>query len=277
MKINLFGKGFIGSEFLARFPEDVVVNDRNDLFPKADKILYFISTIDNYNVFTNPYLDIETNLTTLIRVLENCRMTRANVFEFNFISSWFVYGKVDCPVREDSPCNPTGFYSITKRCAEQLIMSYCETFKIPYRILRMPNVLGISDTKISKKKNALQYMIRELANHRDINLYKGNPARDFMDVRDVVSAINLIIKNGDINSIYNIGGGRAWSIGELLYNARKFMRNPGNIGEMDVPEFHKTVQAEQFYMDNSKLLDLGFVQQFPIMDTIKEMVRFYEG
>jgi len=276
MKVNLFGKGFIGGEFVKAFP-DSVTNDRNDLFPKTNKILYFISTIDNYNVFTNPFLDIDTNLSLLIRVLENCRLTYGSGFEFNFISSWFVYGKVESPVKEDTPCNPTGFYSITKRCAEQLIISYCETYKIKYRILRMPNVLGMSDTKVSKKKNAVQYMIKELANGRDIKVYKGSPTRDFMDVRDIVSAIGLIIENGESNATYNVGGGRAWGIGELIDIARSVLKNPGNVGEMDVPDFHKTVQAEQFYMDNTKLLHLGFVQKHLVPDTIREIAKYYEG
>lgn len=276
MKVNLFGNGFIGREF-GKIEPEVVVNDRNDLFPKSNKIIYFISTIDNYNVFSNPFLDIETNLTLLVRVLENCRLMYGKEFEFNFISSWFVYGKVACPAREDSPCNPTGFYSITKRAAEQLLMSYCETHDIRYRILRMPNVLGVSDTKVSKKKNALQYMIRELAEGRGVSLYKGNILRDYMDVRDVAKAIHLILEKGDLDSIYNVGNGFGWSIGELLGVAVGAMENPGKISEMEVPAFHKNVQVEQMYMDIDKLESLGFVPDHGVQDTVSEIARYYES
>lgn len=275
MKVSLFGHGFIGREFSKLAPE-TIVNDRNDLFPKDRNIVYFISTIDNYNVFANPYLDIETNLTTLVRVLENCRLLYGKDFTFNFISSWFVYGKVECPAREDSPCNPTGFYSITKRAAEQLLMSYCETFGMRYRILRMPNTLGTGDTKASKKKNALQYMIRELAEGRDVNLYKGNPTRDFMDVRDVAAAIKLITESGDLNSIYNVGGGVGWGIGTLLETARRSLSKPGNINSMEVPDFHKNVQVEQMWMDIGKLKSLGFVHSHDIRDTVAEIAKYYE-
>lgn len=276
MKVNLFGHGFIGQEFSKLNPE-TVINDRNDLFPKHNKVIYFISTIDNYNVFSNPYLDIETNLTTLVRVLENCRTTYGNDFEFNFISSWFVYGKVECPAREDSYCNPTGFYSITKRAAEQLLMSYCETHKANYRILRMPNVLGIADRKVSKKKNALQYMIRELANGRDVSLYKGNILRDYMDVRDVVRAIQLIIETGKCNSVYNVGGGVGWSIGELLDVAIQALGGErGEIHEIEVPDFHKNVQVEQMFMDITKLKGLGFQPKHNVLETVAEISKYYE-
>ncbi len=160
--INIFGgKGFIGSTYAKLYPQSLVL-DRNDYVPKpmAD-ILYFISTVDNYNVFTNPHLDIDTNLSLLVEVLENWR-NNYPLGVFNFISSWFVYGNVELPATENAPCNPQGFYSITKRAAEQLLISYCKTFNLKYRILRLPNVLGKGDTKVSKKKNAIQFLINEM-------------------------------------------------------------------------------------------------------------------
>ena len=99
--VNLFGKGFICSYYSSIYP--CVVNHRNDLVPKTNNILYLISTTDNYNVKTNPYIDIETNLTTLIRVLENARQLEDIVF--NFASSWFVYGDVPLNADENSYCN----------------------------------------------------------------------------------------------------------------------------------------------------------------------------
>ena len=157
--VNLFGKGFVGTHYSSMY--ECIINDRNDLTPKTNNILYTISTTDNYHVRTNPYIDIETNLTTLIRILENCK---DKDITFNFISSWFVYGQNDrTPFKEDDlSCNPTGFYSITKRCAEQLIISFCNTYGIKYRIFRLANVLGEGDQKISKKKNALQFLIKEI-------------------------------------------------------------------------------------------------------------------
>ena len=89
--------------------------------------VYFISTVDNYNVHTDMHIDINTNLNVLMDVLKSFRESSPDAV-FNFISSWFVYGNVPLPAKEDSHCNPRGFYSITKRAAEQMLISYCETF-----------------------------------------------------------------------------------------------------------------------------------------------------
>ena len=69
-KINIFGgNGFIGSRY-CQLTSNIIKNDRNDYQIKSDNVVYFISTISNYNVLTDPFLDIETNLTILMKVLE---------------------------------------------------------------------------------------------------------------------------------------------------------------------------------------------------------------
>lgn len=273
MKVNLYGNGFVGGEFVKAFPE-TVVNDRNDVMPLTPKILYTISTVDNYNVKENPFLDIDVNLSLLIETLEACRLVYDNFFEFNFISSWFVYGFTpDYPAREDSPCNPTGFYSITKRCAEQLLISYCETYGIKYRILRLANVLGVSDQKVSTKKNYLQYAIRQLVNGETVTLYEGDLIRDFIDVRDAVQAIALVIEKGELNEIYNVGSGVPCSVADILYELR-YRLGSGKVIRIPVPEFHQQVQVADFYLDTSKLNSM-FVPRYAIFDTVKEIASFY--
>ena len=199
-KLTVFGgKGYIGSRYVDLY-SDCVVKDRNDYAPDSNNILYFISTIDNYNVFTDLHLDVETNLNTLINVLENVKDKESTVF--NFISSWFVYGNTDFPATETSYCDPKGFYSITKRAAEQLLISYCETFGMKYRILRLSNVVGGNDTKVSRKKNAFEYMLRQVKNNEELKLYEGGEVyRDFIHVDDCVNAINTVITNGELNTI----------------------------------------------------------------------------
>ena len=82
---------------------------------------------------------------------------------------------------ETAVCDPKGFYIITKRCAEQLLISYCETFNLKYRILRFANIVGPGDTKASPKKNVLQHSINLLAQGKDVELFgDGKFYRDFM-------------------------------------------------------------------------------------------------
>jgi len=266
--VNLFGKGFVGTHYSNMF--ECVVNDRNDLTVKTNQILYMISTTDNYNVKVNPYIDIETNLTTLIRVLENCK---GKDVEFNFVSSWFVYGQTESPFTEQSICNPKGFYSITKRTAEQLLVSYCETFGIKYRILRLANVVGPGDKGVSAKKNALTYLIREIKNNNDIQLYDdGDFYRDYIHVKDACRAINLVLEKGKLNEIYNIGNGDSTRFRDAIDYVVDKTKSKSNITNIPQADFHKTVQVKSMSLDNTKLRNLGYTPVFSLQETLDELV-----
>ena len=164
-KISVFGgTGFIGGTFCGLYPEDVILVPRESKEFSTNEVLYFISTTTNQSIFSNLHVDIDTNLSFFVDVLQNCK--DKDVI-FNFISSGFVYGNDIIDAKETDCCNPTGFYSITKRCAEQLLISFCETFGVKYRILRIGNVYGLDKT-ISPGKNVLGYMIGLLRENKDI-------------------------------------------------------------------------------------------------------------
>jgi nucleoside-diphosphate-sugar epimerase len=280
-KINVFGgTGFIGSKFCNLHPDHVIINDRNDYVPKTNNILYFISTIDNYNVHKDLHVDVDTNLTVLLNVLENIKSNPLKDTTFNFISSWFVYGQNDkIPFKEnDLGCNPTGFYSITKRCAEQLIISFCETYNIKYRIFRLANVLGEGDNKISKKKNALQFLIQEIANDRDVELYYGgNVLRDYIYVDDVCKAVFHCINKAPINEIINVGSGKPYLFLNIIKDAIIKSNSKSKIVEINPTHFHNIVQVKNSYLDTTKLTNYGYKCEYDIDEIVQKLVDYYKN
>jgi len=263
------GTGFVGRNFCRLFSDNVILQQREERIPKTKNILYLISTVDNYNVHTNITLDVETNLKVLCEVLDFCRDSD---IVFNFVSSWFVYGETELPAKEEYICKPTGFYSITKKAAEDLLISFCRTYGVKYRILRLCNVLGKSDNKASLKKNALVHMINLLKQNEDVYLYDdGTPVRDVMHIDDVCRAIKLICDKGNINEIYNVGSGQPTTIGDIIGKAKEYLDSKSIIKSKEAPEFHKIVQAKDFWLDTSKLNQLGFKQSIPIDKIIGEL------
>ncbi len=274
--ISVFGStGFIGTRFCQLYPNEIYKMNRDDYNPKSSNVLYLISTIHNYNVFDDPHLDINTNLNVLINVLENCKNKDV---VFNFVSSWFVYGKTDTlPATEESYCNPKGFYSITKRTAEQLIVSYCKTFNIKYRIFRLANVYGESDQSVSKQKNALQYLINEIINNRDINLYDGGKhIRDFIYIDDVCNAIKICTEKADVNSIINIGNGRPYQFLDLMSYVKEKVDSKTDFIHVKPTDFHNIVQVKNMYLDVSKLRNLGFKPKYSIEQGLDKIIEHYQ-
>ena len=272
-KISVFGStGFIGSRFLNENIDKCIPIPRNDRYPQTDNILYFISTTSNYNVFENISLDINTNLNVLVDVLESCK-DRDVVF--NFISSWFVYGESESlPVSETAHCNPKGFYSITKKCAEDLLVSWCRTFNKKYRIIRLANVYGAGDGDVSKKKNALQYLAEKIKNNENIELYHGgNFVRDYIHVHDAVSAIRLILEKGGLNQTYNVGSGIPHIFSDLIKSMVHITESKSKITSIEPPDFHKVVQVKDMFLDIKKLKNLGFLPTVTIHEGLLEICQ----
>lgn len=281
-KISVFGaSGFIGSRFCELYSDDIIKIDRNDYVPKSSNILYLISTVDNYNVHNNIHIDIDTNLTILMNVLDNIRNQKfSNPPVITYVSSWFTYGQNhEIPFREDfSQCNPTGFYSITKRCAEQLLICWCSTFGYNYRIFRFTNVLGEGDKKISKKKNALQYLIKEIVHNRDVELYYGGEVlRDYIYVDDVCDAMNFCIEKAPLNQIYNIGSGIPLRFLDIINKAIQISGSKSKIVHIQPSAFHNIVQVRHSYLDTNKINNLGFKCKYNIDIIVEKLVKYYQN
>lgn len=273
--ISVFGSsGFIGSRFVHLFNDKCISIPRECDIPKSNTVLYLISTVDNYNVYTDPYLDINTNLIKLVSVLENCKNFSEPV-TFNFISSWFVYGKTnEFPAKETSICNPKGFYSITKYAAERMVESYCETFNINYKIMRLTNVIGPGDKKVSNKKNALQYMVNQLKLNEQVKLYNGGEViRDYMGVDDCCDAIMTCINNANNRSITNISNSEPTKIKDIINYAKLKLNSKSEIISIDTPHFHKTVQIENMYLDNTLLRMLGYVPKTTVYQCVDSILK----
>jgi nucleoside-diphosphate-sugar epimerase len=275
--INVFGgSGFIGGRFCELYKDNVVIQDRQDYKPKTNDLLYFISTVDNYNIHKDLHLDINTNLNALMSVLENIDKENTTI---NFVSSWFVYGKNEVlPFNEKySVCNPTGFYSITKRAAEQMLISFCETFGVKYRIFRLANVIGEGDKKISRKKNALQHMIKCLCEDEEIFLYDGgNAVRDYIYVDDVCEALMHCIEHAPINEIINIGSGKRTVLRDLITLAKELSDSKSKINIIQPPHFHDVVQVKDSYLDISKLRSYGYEPKHKVEEVVKLLVNHYK-
>ena len=266
-KISVYGgTGFIGGIFCQSYPEETIVIPREERKPQSNNILYFLSTTSNYNVFQDLHVDINTNLNILMEVLEYCK---DNDVVFNYMSTGFVYGNDIINAKETDHCDPRGFYSITKRSAEQLLVSYCETFGIKYRILRGTNTYGHDKTK-SCKKNVLGHMVNLLKNNEEVILYdNGKFYKDYMHVEDVARAIKTVLDEGEVNTIYNIGTGHTRLYREIIYMARDLVSSKSSIVPVDTPDFYKKVQAKNFTLNVDKLYSLGFRHKISIEEGLR--------
>lgn len=257
------GTGILGSYYRNIFPTLLV--PRAQLEPNSPEVLYLISTTDNATYKEDPLIDVNTNLVVLMKRLDRCR--DYGITTFNFISSHFVYGPLHRKPREDSYCEPNGFYSITKRTAEKLVMEYCNTFGINWRIMRLGNVYGGPDPG-TNKRNALHFLINKLRINAEV-LVDRDVSRDFMHIFDVCGAINRICNDGEYNTIYNIGTGIEERLVNCIYKAKDFLNSSSTIYLTETPPNYP--QAVQFSLDCTKLFDMGFTPSISLDEGLQDL------
>lgn len=242
------GTGTIGSYFTGLYGGHAL--SRNQLAPANQEVLYLISTTSNS--YSNPLLHTNTNIDCLMKRLILCQ--DAGVKTFNFISSWFVYGPHEEEMKEDSQCRPQGLYSITKHCAEQLVVDFCSFHGIKWRILRLGNVYGGPD-KSDGRRNALHYFVQELKENRPVQGVFGL-RRDYMHIYDICRAIALTCEAGELNKIYNIASGHSALQSDCIMACKAILASSSHVS---MRPHHGSDQSLVMRLDCSSLQSLGFL------------------
>jgi dTDP-glucose 4,6-dehydratase len=184
-----------------------IESDINDLEMLYD-CDYIINTaaethVDNSIVSSDVFLRSNINgvhhLLNLIK--ERHRFKMPTLLHF---STDEVYGDIEEGSHlETDLLKPSNPYSATKAAADQLILAWARTFKVPYVIVRPTNNYGIGQYT----EKFIPKSIKSLQLGRPIPLHDaGLPRRTWLHVSDTASAIIKIIESGVQNEIYNISG-----------------------------------------------------------------------
>ena len=137
--------------------------------------------------------------------------------------------------------------------------------------------MGENDQGVSKKKNAVQYMIQKICKGEDIDLYhNGEVIRDYLYIDDISSALYHCIRNAPVNQIINIGSGKPHKIGELMRYAKEKTKSSSRINSINPPEFHKIVQIKDMFLCVEKLNSLGFNPQYSIEEVLDNIIEEYK-
>lgn len=251
--------------------QDISGKDCDDV----DLVIHCASTVDNYNIQTDPYLDIRTNCDGTIAVLEACRRRRP---KFLFLSTFFVYGNPpSLPANEDTLCQPLGLYPATKLCAEQFCRIYARLYGFDLNICRLTNVYGPGESYDNSKKAALNYLIRKAQIGEPIELYRnGEFIRDYIYIDDVVQAIETVIRHAPPGELYLIGSGLTRRFREVMDVLHSLTGKRSTIRSVKPPTFHEAVGISDFSADISKIKSLGWLPAVDIEEGLRRTLKSYE-
>lgn len=104
---------------------------------------------------------------------------------------------------ETTPLDPHSPYSSSKASADLMVKAYADTFKMPVNITRCSNNYG----PYQFPEKLIPLVINNCLNKKPIPVYgDGLNIRDWLYVEDHCKAIDMVISDGKLGEVYNVGG-----------------------------------------------------------------------
>jgi GDP-4-dehydro-6-deoxy-D-mannose reductase len=228
----------------------------------------------------NPDLTVDVNIKGTLHVLEAIRRLdwRPRLL---LIGSGEEYGTIqeeDIPIREEVDLKPGNLYAVTKVCQNMIGKIYSDAYQLDVLSVRSFNHIGPNQEPLFVVADFCKQVVEiERGAHKSA-ICVGNLSarRDFTDVRDIVRAYMLLMEHGQGGETYNVGSGRAISIGEILQEILKL--SPEKIGVEIDPKRFRPVDIPIIEANIEKLQSCtGWMPEIKLEDTLRETLEFWRN
>jgi UDP-glucose 4-epimerase len=204
------------------------------------------------------------------------------VRNFIFSSTAAVYGapKQLFAIKEDDVLNPISPYGSSKLYAEKEVSRFLHIPGNRGSSLRFFNVIGTKAQELTDKSidNLVPIIVEKLLSKVPVEIYgadyptpDGTCVRDYVDVRDIASVINLIASsNVTVPPILNVGTGYGVSVKEMIEKVAlaanrdkiETINSPRRLGDV-------AILTADVHLAQS---ELGFNTQYGTIDSIKSIL-----
>ena len=239
---------------------------------KFDVILHLAGT-SSAPMFENFFAAYKNSIDSFLRVLEFSKICGARKILFASTSS--IYGNQKLPLHENKKIFPTNHYSVSKifyeNCGECFQKINPKIEVIGFRFM---SVYGPNEEKKGRFANLISQFLWDFARGRSPIIFgDGSQTRDFTNVADIISAINLAIETKKKLGfeIFNIGTGQNSSINEMIEILQK------NLPTKIAPKFIENPVRENYIAaqcaDISKIQKiLNFAPKISLENGIKNQI-----
>jgi UDP-glucose 4-epimerase len=185
-----------------------------------DAVCHIAGQVSIIRSFTNPVVDLRTNVEGTLNVLQLCLKYR--VPRLIHASSMTIYGNCKTvPTPETEPCWPDSYYGITKLAAERYVHATAERpdigFDFKVTSLRMFIVYGPGQALDNPYQGVLGIFLGNLLRGEPITIFgDGEQTRDFVYIADIVEGwVRALNTPATAGRVINLGSGRSLSINQL--------------------------------------------------------------
>lgn len=218
----------------------------------------------------SPDVFVRTNVLGTQVLLDAAK--KYGVTKYVQVSTDEVYGSLGATgwFTEKTPLQPNSPYSASKAGGDLLVRSYYETFGLPINITRCSNNYGPNQFP----EKLIPLMIIKALHDEALPIYgDGLHIRDWLYVEDHCSAIDLVIHQGKIGEVYNIGGNNERTNIHIVKTILKELNKPESL--MTFVE-DRLGHDRRYGIDPVKLVsELGWKPKYPFETGIKATIAWY--
>ena len=192
----------------------------NKAVKNCDTILHLAALIGIPYSYISPNAYIKTNVEGTYNILESAKNKR--IKQTIITSTSEVYGSARyTPMDEAHPIQSQSPYAASKISADQMAISYWNSFRLPVKIIRPFNNFGPRQSQ----RAVIPTIINQTLNNEFLKLGNLSPKRDYTFVKDTASAYYHILKNKIFfGKVVNVGSGKTHSISSIAKDVQKILK-----------------------------------------------------
>lgn len=217
-----------------------------------------------------PEIFVNTNVMGTQVLLDAAK--KYGVTKFVQVSTDEVYGSLGDTglFSETTPLAPNSPYSASKAGGDLLVRAYHETFGLPVNITRCSNNYG----PYQFPEKLIPLIISRALNDESLPVYgDGLNIRDWLYVEDHCSAIDMVIHQGKIGEVYNIGGNNERT---NLHIVKTILEELGKPESLITYVADRPGHDRRYGIDPTKIMnELGWKPKHNFETGIKETIQWY--
>ncbi len=240
---------------------------------EIDYIIHMAAETHVDNSIKNPVYCIENNIMSTVFILEYARKLK-KLKKFFYFSTDEVFGVAlpNTSFEEWDRHKPTNPYSASKSAAENICLSYENTYKVPVIILNVMNVFGERQHVEKFIPKCIKYILEEksIDIHCDVSCqFPGS--RFYIHARNIASAVLFLVQQGKVGEKYNIAGERE------VNNLEMAQMIAGIIGKelkYKMVNFHEDRPGHdlRYSLNGNKLKEMGWTIPVCFEDSLRRTV-----
>lgn len=240
-----------------------------------DYIVHMAAETHVDNSIKEPMKVIRNNVISTVNLLEWARtLTKLKIFFY--FSTDEVYGPAldNVTYKEWDRHRPTNPYSASKSAAENICISYENTYKIPLMVVNVMNAFG----ERQHVEKFIPLCIKKILNEEVIKIHSypdklRSGSRFYIHCQNIASAVLFLIQNGKIGEKYNISGEIEITNYDL---AKKIAEYVGMELKYEMIDFHSTRPGHdlRYALDGNKIYELGWKPKFDFYKSLEKTVKW---